>query len=423
MARISLAKVLGNHGVPLHPSKARRPVAGYSRSSLYILVTVIFITQAIVLYRLFFYEPPLPVSPPYNTADTVALVTKWYELLRDMQYLGPNAIAYPPHLGDKAINVTLARKMGLDDRVIETMLQMPYVDSHAGGWMQERDILFRDGRFVDYRNDQDIYLSRDPLGHWNRYNAKGTPDAFEESMLDFEDLFSKSAIPLSIVRGGVWATGDAIVLDTATNRLHIICTQGDNNHDPFFKQYRHRDAIPREYKIKTPFYGPEIQFARPVNEALLDFIMRTVELKEEFVPGGPYLDTGYTPELCPPKWEGWIRDLYTRSGWPRRGTIEEFLFPKIGESVDNPFQDFKNSNFEGQMRELRHNITVRYMPDWYVPVPRNEEWVAELLERGTLNDEQAAFARSNEAAIPFNADSWGGKYLFSKHWEVYGQMN
>lgn len=423
MVKISRAKVLGSHGLPLHTNKPRRSsVAGFSSRTLSVLITLIFVTQAVVLYHLFFYEPPLPVLPRYSTTETAALVTKWYELLRDMRYLGPDAIVYPPHVGDKAINLTLARQMGLDERVIETMQQMPYVDDHTGGWMLDRDVLFRDGRFVDYRNDKDIYLSRDPLGHWDRY-AQATSKTFEESMLDFEDLFPKSAIPLSIVRGGVWATGDAIVLDTATNRLHVMSTQGDGNRDPFFDEFRHLNAMPRAYKIKTPFYGPEIQYARPVNEALLDFIMSTAELKEEFVPGGPYLDSGYTPELCPPTWEGWIRDLYRRSGWPRRQTIEEFLFPEVKGRVEDPFGDFKSSDFESQMRDLRHNITVRYMPDWYIPVPRNEEWVVELVEKGTLSDEQAEFARSDEAAIPFNPNGWGGRYLFNKHWEVYGKMN
>ena len=422
MATISMAKVLGKRtAIPLHSNRPwRSPVAGLSRRTLYVLVTAIFVTQAVVLYRLFFYEPPLPVSPPYNTAETVALITKWYELLREMRYLGPKAIAYPPHVGDRAINVTLARQMGLDERVIETMLHMPYVDDHTGGWMLERDILFRDGRFVDYRNDEDIYLSRDPLGHWIIYNARDTTDTFEQSMMEFEELYPKSAFPLSIVRGGMWGTGDAIVLDTATNRLHVISTQGDSNHDPFFSKFPSRGAMPREYKLKTPFYGPEIQFARPANEALRDFIMSMAELKEEFVPGGPYLNCGAMPELCPPKWEGWIRNLYRKSGWPSRESMEELLFSELNTRVADPYEYFKNSEFEIQMRELRHNITVRYMPDWYIPVPRNEDWIAALVEKGTLNAEQAAYARSDEEVIPFNKDGLGGSYLFHKKWQLYG---
>lgn len=419
-----MAKVLGNQDAPLLTTRPRRSLfSGFTRRRIVCLVAIIFITQTFVFRRLFLYEPPLPVSPPYSTSRTVGLVTKWYELLRDMKYLGPDAIAYPPHAGDKAINVTLARQMGLDERVIETMLQMPYITDHTGGWMLERDVLFRDGRFVDYRNDDDLYLSRDPLGHWNKYDERDTTDTFEQTMMDYEVLYPKSAIPLSIVRGGLWGTGHAIVIDTATNRLHILSTQGDRNGDPFFEQFLSRNSMPLEYKIKTPFYGPEIQFARPIEEALQDFILRTADLDEEFVPGSPYLDIGYTPELCPPKWEGWFRDLYRKSGWPDIQTMKDYLFPDLDPEVEDPFEDFKNSDFETQMLELRHNITVRYMPDWYVPVPRDEESIAALVRQGTLDAEQVAYAKGNEEAIPLNLEGWGGTYLYSKHWEVYGAMD
>jgi hypothetical protein len=33
-------------------------------------------------------------------------------------------------------------------------------------------------------------------------------------------------------------------------------------------------------------------------------------LKDGFVPGGPYTDPTYTPELCPPRWKRFVRDLY-----------------------------------------------------------------------------------------------------------------
>jgi len=174
----------------------------------------------------------------------------------------PKYHCVPPHFGEKAINVTLALQMGLDIRVTETMQQMPYIDDTSGGWMLERDILYREGRFVDYRNDEDTYLSRDPLGHWAIYNAKETTDTFEQAMMDYDALFPKSSLPLSIVRGGIWGTGDAIVLDTATNRIHVICTQGDNNRDPFFDKFDSWDTTPRKYKTNSLFYRPEIQFLR-----------------------------------------------------------------------------------------------------------------------------------------------------------------
>lgn len=38
-------------------------------------------------------------------------------------------IAYPPHTGALAINVTLATELGLDEAVIETIQQLPYIYS------------------------------------------------------------------------------------------------------------------------------------------------------------------------------------------------------------------------------------------------------------------------------------------------------
>ncbi|KAF8851552.1 hypothetical protein BDZ45DRAFT_144289 [Acephala macrosclerotiorum] len=430
MAKISIAKILGNSDLeqdaPLLPAPTTwtSRVTCLPRRALYSLVAGVLLIQALITYRLFFYEPPLPITPPYNVVETVGLVTKWYELLRDMKYLGPDSIEYPPHVGDKAINVTLARQMGLSELVIETMQQMPYVNRNAeGGWMGERDILYRDSRFVDYRKEEDIYLSRDPLGHWIIYNAKSTTDTFEEAMMYFDDLFPKSVIPISIVRGGMWGTGDAIVLDTSSNRFHVISTQGDGNRDYFFDQYDTRDSTPREYKIKTGFHGPEIQYARTIPVGLEDFIVKTAALDEGFVLGGVYTEKTYTPELCPPRWEGWVRDLYRKSGWPSVEAIRDYLFPRNLTIPSPPFDEFGSSKFVEQMNELKHNISVKYMSDWYLPVPRAEESIQRLERDGDLTPEQVEYARSDEKEIPVNLKGWAGRYYSTKHWDVYGRGN
>jgi hypothetical protein len=128
--------------------------------------------------------------------------------------------------------------------------------------------------------------------------------------MDYDELFPKSALPLSIVRSGMWGTGHAIVLDTATNRIHVICTQGDGNRDPFFDKFDSWDTTPRKSKTKSLFCGPEIQFMRSAKEVLMDFIIQTAELKDGFVPGGPYADPTYAPELCPPRWKRRAPDLW-----------------------------------------------------------------------------------------------------------------
>lgn len=97
-----------------------------------------------------------------------------------MKFLGPDAIAYPPHEGEKAINVDLARQMGLNERVIKTTMNMPYIDDKTGGWMLERDVIYQEGRFVDYRRDGDLCLSRDPLAHWEIYDKPREQRTLEE---------------------------------------------------------------------------------------------------------------------------------------------------------------------------------------------------------------------------------------------------
>jgi len=88
----------GKHDGLLPSDKASRTwssrVSRLPRKAFWSLIAGVLIIQSVVIYRLFFYEHPLPVYPPYNTAETVGLITKWYELLQEMRYLGPNTIAY-----------------------------------------------------------------------------------------------------------------------------------------------------------------------------------------------------------------------------------------------------------------------------------------------------------------------------------------
>jgi len=64
------------------------------------------------------------------------------------------------------------------------------------------------------------------------------------------------------------------------------------------------------------------------------------------------------------------------------------------------------------MSSLRHNITVRYMPDWYCPVPRREDVITRLKKHKALTEEQIAYAESDEPAIPLKLDSWDGRLPF-----------
>lgn len=465
MVRIDLARVVGPDGEDEESSRGllsswvtsrAKETPGKPRSTRhvwYYFIGALLILQALVLWR-FFFRPEITIAagPPYDQDETVALVTQWYQLLQDMRYLGKEMVAYPPHTGENAINITLAENiLGLDEKVIETLLALPYVIPHEDrrdektgaylddaqvakahehsaewyqGWMgQDRDMLWRGGHFVDYRNDTNLWLSRDPLGRWRTMRMQTSPASkvaaresietfaipLERQMMFFGAL-PPTAIPLSTI--GYPRYGLSLVLDTASNRILVLDSQTSKNGDPFFERFE-LDKIPSFYNIpKTKFYGKE-RDARLAPDLLRDFISQTAKLS--FVPGSVREDEHFTPELSPPLWETWVRDLYRAFGWPKPEPLEECHWLQLQKPNNTcghkPYANFKGPQFDRAMKELRHNITVRYMSDWYCPVPRESGFIAELkISHPTkLTEEQLVYAESDEPVIPQNSDpnGWG----------------
>ncbi len=120
-----------------------------------------------------------------------------------------------------------------------------------------------------------------------------------------------------------------------------------------------------------------------------------------------------------------MRDFYQRSGWPSEREMGKYLFP-INGIVYNPLESFRVEEFRKEIEEVKHNISARYMPDWYTPLPRDEEYISWLEQIEYINEEQAAFARSAEEVIPINLGesfaSWGRMH-YSRHWELFGAGN
>jgi hypothetical protein len=366
-------------------------------------------------------------------------VPQYYELLRDMRYLGRDSIAYPPHLGDKAINRTLAVDiLGLDEQVYETLLQLPYViphedkwdaekgrylnnpelaDIHAQesswweGWMgQRRTIFWGSGHFADYRQDHILWRSRDPLNRWQTRFSRNT--SFETAMIEYDGL-PKTAIPLSYIRYRRY--GLALVLDTASNRIVVLDTQGFGSKDPFFNRFE-SSKWPLHYKLPgTKFYGYEMH-ARLAPDLLREFIHLTSHLESGYIPGSVRNDEIYTPELSPPKWERWVKDLYREYGWPSGEPLEECQFLSLRQPTHkcdhDPMKNFRASAFLEAMKDLRHDIEVKYLRDWYCPVPRKKEVIDKMKSLGALTDEQIEYAESDQPVIPLNLDSWSGNLVF-----------
>ncbi|KAH8811297.1 hypothetical protein F5884DRAFT_781711 [Xylogone sp. PMI_703] len=429
MVRIDLSKVVGNDGKHSNPSlplfstyrhrlhqRWRLSYVPFAHRATFwaVFICLAIATQCIAFWRLVYYEPPLPPAPPYNVNETVSLISKYYGLLRDMNYIAPQSITFAPE-GGHAINISLASRLGLDELVIETIQKMPYINSPTDilgssngldGWATgDRFVFWRDGRFVDYRKDDYLWWSRDPLSR-ERFAQLQGKSFLEKAMLESEAL-PKSAIPLSIILPNFDPYGIVLVLDTASNRIVVLDTQGSGckYQDPFFNQFE-SDRFPRQYKVPGMFYGNDDCYGRLVPDLLRDFIISTASLQSGFVPGSVRPDPYYTPELSPPKWEGWVRNLYEKSGWPNRETMENHLFPNRNSTntTSNPLVKFESSSFKQQMHELRHIISVRYLDSWYCPVPRNATFINLLEERGALTPEQIAYARSDEEVIPLNLE-------------------
>jgi len=198
------------------------------------------------------------------------------------------------------------------------------------------------------------------------------------------------------------------VLDTADGRLVVLDSQGYGNKDPFIKNLEW-EHIPTEYRISTKFYHHEV-YARLANGFLKELIMRTAQLDVEYVPGSVRPDDRYTPELSPPRWELWVRELYEKYGWHRdytRACRYGNIFGRPENCDKDPLELFNGTGFDAAMKELRHKIQVQYMPDWYTPVPRNQRMIDSWKRWGLLTEEQIEFAESDEPQIAPQYDgSW-----------------
>ena len=92
---------------------------------------------------------------------------EFYQLLAKMQYLdlGEGTIDYPPHIDpDRSINSTLAAQLGMAPEAIQLLQRLPYVAAPVRwnpGAEDPEFILY--GRFADFRNDEELEESRDPL--------------------------------------------------------------------------------------------------------------------------------------------------------------------------------------------------------------------------------------------------------------------
>lgn len=95
----------------------------------------------------------------YDENEIVGFVTKLYELLIKLAYLGRNQITWPPD-GGHAINGELCRELRIEPEVVSLMKRLPYVD----GDLRYSVHLFPNSEPLSYLQDGDVQRSRDPDG-------------------------------------------------------------------------------------------------------------------------------------------------------------------------------------------------------------------------------------------------------------------
>lgn len=100
---------------------------------------------------------------PYNEDEIVSLVTKLYELLVKLAYIGRDHIRWPPP-GGHAINEDLCRELQVAPEVISLLKRLPYVDEDCPYALD----LFPNSEPLSYLQDSDVERSRDPAASPHR---------------------------------------------------------------------------------------------------------------------------------------------------------------------------------------------------------------------------------------------------------------
>ena len=97
--------------------------------------------------------------------EVASIMGALYEMFVKMRYLKAEQVEYPPHTGSKPLDMESITKLGLSDDVISLLQQFPYIaDTEVFDHSNEDSVFFHSGGvFLDYRDNQDLKQSRDPL--------------------------------------------------------------------------------------------------------------------------------------------------------------------------------------------------------------------------------------------------------------------
>lgn len=166
--------------------------------------------------------------------EVATLMTELYELLQEMKYTKPEAIQYAHH-GERGINVTLAKYIGLIPEAITLLQLLPYTVTSPGPYyfyghqiipsvtrfsaFGYSNMLLLSTRFADMRDDFTLRASRDP---WNGGSGIWTDadvhrkELWTESYLKPWQIALSSSVFDSRLVGSSPAMSSVMVLDLKT---------------------------------------------------------------------------------------------------------------------------------------------------------------------------------------------------------------
>lgn len=237
----------------------------------------------------------------FDVAETASIVTYFYQLLAKMGQFAPEIIKYPPHL-DPAINITLAKSLGMAPQVIDLLQQLPYLDGY-GGNEDEQWVYY--GTFADFRDDSNLEQSRDPLfaspDQWSYYSENGP-----------------YMRPWHMALNQLGNHGAVLLLDTWTNRILVEDQECGCSMDPWLSQYDYEETWSKNRN--TWEHLP----SRHAPDVLRDFMSKFRKL--EWLPGVSEWAFEYEA----------VKQLYITHGWPDTFNLTAFKVAKehLDEDLD-----------------------------------------------------------------------------------------
>jgi hypothetical protein len=323
---------------------------------------VIAIVSAISFFsaRRLFYPWPANLSQKTLTPDMLevsSLLGDLYELLVDMTYFdrSSNPIDYPPHGPSRRVNTTLATQLGLHPLAIQLLQSLPYLSERTVGtnWgygAGDMELLLN-GAFADFRDDDSLERSRDPL-----YAGVNPLD----KNVGWDEEHGQYMKPWYIPLNQLGNHGVVLILNLKNNHLWVI-DQESGDADPALL-----DIPTREMQNKNSL---DMYPSRPARDVLRDFIKKFKDL--EWIPGG--LSDGSH------EYEHYKR-LYLEHGWPNTFDATAFNISRMAweeaeeerYSAEHPFREVKTLEYwwsEGQRCDVSCRLDQlekdNARPEWH----------------------------------------------------------